>query len=92
MSLIDKAFEAFNAHDIEKFMDFYDESALHYQPTQIEPIKGRKAICEDYIKSSFTPFPDAHIKKVNAFGQGNWLCMEMIFEGDSYWNSSTIRK
>lgn len=62
-------------------MEFYAESALHYQPTQIEPLRGRKEIREDYEKLTNIPFPDAHLEKVRSFGQGDWICMELIFRG-----------
>jgi len=79
--LIDSALETFNNHNIEKFMEFYDESAIHTQPTQEKPLKGRDAIRKDYEKSTFIPFPDVKFKKTNIFGHGNWWCVEGIFEG-----------
>ncbi len=53
LRLVDKALEAFNKHDLDQFMDFYDESALYYQTTQIEPKRGREAIREDFEKINF---------------------------------------
>lgn len=81
LSLIDEALEAFNAHDVDRFVKFYAVSAVHYQPTQSEPLKGRDAIREDYVKSTFTAFPDVQFEKVRAFSQGNWVCVEGNFKG-----------
>ena len=62
-------------------MDFYAEDAQHYQPTQIEPLRGRKAIREDYEKLTIIPFPDAHLEKIRSFGQGDLICVELLFKG-----------
>ena len=62
-------------------MDFYAEDAQHYQPTQIEPLRGRKAIHEDYEKLTIIPFPDAHLEKIRSFGQGDLICVELLFKG-----------
>lgn len=62
-------------------MEFYAESALHFQPNRPEPLRGYDAIREDYLKSTFIPFPDVKIEKVRAFGKGNWICIEMIMTG-----------
>jgi len=38
--LVDEAPEAFNAHDLESFVGFHVESAVHYQPTERARIKS----------------------------------------------------
>ncbi|HDZ19108.1 hypothetical protein LCGC14_2887810 [marine sediment metagenome] len=81
LSLVDQVLEAFNKHDLEQFMDFYDESALYYRPTQIEPLKGREAIREGFEQMMFTSFPDMKIEKIRAFGQDDWLCIQAILLG-----------
>lgn len=81
LRLVDDAMGAFNAHDLDGFVGFYSESAVHYQPSRSEPLKGRSAIREDYLKTTFTGFPDIQFEKVRAFGQGDWVCVEGIFKG-----------
>jgi predicted ester cyclase len=78
---VDRALEAFNAHDVEGFMDFYAESAVHNQPSRAVPIRGREAIREDYVNSTFRAFPDIRFEKKRSFGQGEWVCIEGIFKG-----------
>ncbi|MFW9897600.1 MAG: ester cyclase [Candidatus Thorarchaeota archaeon] len=80
LRLVDQLIEAFNKHDLDQFMDFYDESALYYAPTQAEPLKGRDAIRVGF-ESFFSAFPDVKIEKIRAFGQDDWSCTEVILTG-----------
>jgi predicted ester cyclase len=79
--LIEEALQAFNSHEIDAFVEYYAEDAVHYQLTSPEPIVGRKAIKEDYIKSSFDPFPDVKFELRNLFYQDDWICLEGLFIG-----------
>jgi len=81
MNLVNEALDAFNSHDVDKFINFYAKDALHYQPTQPEPLKGRTAIKEDYMNLTFNAFPDVVFEKVNIFYQNEWVCVESIFKG-----------
>jgi predicted ester cyclase len=38
-------------------------------------------IREDYLVSTWTPFPDFHFDVDRAFGEANWICVEGIFTG-----------
>jgi steroid delta-isomerase-like uncharacterized protein len=81
IKLVNDALNAFNSHDIDGFINFYYKDALHYQPTQSEPLKGRAAIKEDYMKATFNAFPDVIFEKLNVFYQNKWVCIEGIFKG-----------
>jgi steroid delta-isomerase-like uncharacterized protein len=81
LKLVDDALKAFNSHDIDRFMSFYAENALHYQPTQAEPLRGLSAIKEDYMNLTFKAFPDVAFETSNVFSQGEWVCIEGIFKG-----------
>ena len=79
--LIEKAIDAFNAHDLKRWLDFYAEHALHFQPNRAEPLRGKAEIGEDYLLSTWTAFPDFHIEVVRAFGEAKWICVMGIFTG-----------
>ena len=44
---IEDAVQAFNAHDLDAWMEFYAADAVHTQPNLAEPLAGKAAIRED---------------------------------------------
>jgi len=74
--LVDEAIKAFNAHDLDGWVRCYAEEAKHHQPGRAGPLSGREEIREDYLKTTWIPFPDFHFEVVRAFGQENWICVE----------------
>ncbi|MHA2038159.1 MAG: ester cyclase [Candidatus Hodarchaeales archaeon] len=81
LGLVDESFEAFNKHDLDKFVDFYDKAALYYSPSRSEPLKGREVIREEFDRVMFTSFPDMKMETIRVFGQDDWLCTEVILKG-----------
>ena len=73
-------FEAFNAHDWDRFFEAYAESIVVHSPDLPEPLKGLAAFREQ-IQTFDTAFPDSHFEEVRTFGQGDWVCAETIFTG-----------
>jgi predicted ester cyclase len=88
--LIDQAIEAFNARDLNGWMNFYAEDALHFQPNRTEPLREQAEIREDYLASTWIPFPDFHFQADRAFGEGSWVCVEGIFTGTHWGNLSGL--
>lgn len=80
-SLLDDAIGAFNAHDLDGWMEFYAEDAVHVQPNLAEPLSGRAEIQEDYLKSTWIPFPDFRFELERAFGEDDWMCVTGILTG-----------
>lgn len=78
---IEKALEEFNVHNLEAFIEFYSESATHFQPNRAEPLEGKKEIFDDYFKSTLVAFPDIQFVKSVIFGQNNWACIEGVLKG-----------
>lgn len=74
-NVLDGAIEAFNAHDLDRWMEFYAEDAIHIQPNLKDPLSGKEAIREDYLNSTWTPFPDFRFELEHAFGENNWMCV-----------------
>ncbi len=79
--LIEQAIEAFNARNLNRWVNLYAEDARHFQPNRTEPLRGRAEIREDYLTSTWIPFPDFHFEVERAFGEGNWVCIMGIFTG-----------
>jgi predicted ester cyclase len=47
----------------------------------MEPLCGQTEIREDYLATTWTPFPDFHFEVDRAFGEVNWICIVGIFTG-----------
>ena len=80
LRVIDRALEAFNARDWNGFLRLHVESVIDYDPGVPEPIKGRAALGE-FVKGFVTAFPDLHFRKERSFGQGDWVCAEVLVSG-----------
>lgn len=81
LNLLHDAIQAFNAHDLDGWMEFYAEDASHIQPNLSEPLTGRAEIREDYLKSTWIPFPDFRFELERAFGDGDWMCVMGVLTG-----------
>ena len=79
--LIDNALEAFNSHDIDRYMDLFAENATYCQSTFSDPKKGREAIKQGFINKSFKPFPDIKIDTNDIFFRGDMLCVTGNLKG-----------
>lgn len=79
--LIEAAVEAFNCRDLDRWMDFYAEDAVHFQPNRARPLCGKGEIREDYRLSTWIPFPDFHFELQRLFGQAPWVCVQGVFSG-----------
>lgn len=77
---VDALIEAFNAHDIERWIGFHAESIVHHGPGLPEPLEGREALHE-FAHSLVDAFPDIHWEKERAFGQGDWVTLEIAVHG-----------
>ncbi len=80
LKLIDAGVEAYNAHDWDRFFEFYAESVVNYAPNLPEPGKGLAALRE-WFEATETGFPDHRMEKVRAFGQGDYVCLESVWKG-----------
>jgi predicted ester cyclase len=78
---IEQATKAFNAHDLDRWMDFYAADAVHIQLNQAEPLRGQAEIREDYRVSTWIPFPDFHFALERVFSENGWVCVQGIFSG-----------
>ncbi len=77
--VVNATLDAFNAHDMMEFVQHMADTVVDYMPGRPEPLHGPDAIHDDNT-SFLSIFPDAHFTKTNMFGQGNWVCIQGIFE------------
>ena len=79
LRLIDSMMTSYNARDWDRFLEIHAASALMNEPGVV-PYTGRNAILKSY-QAMLSVFPDAQMKKVRAFGHGDWVCVEMSASG-----------
>ncbi|MFQ5552584.1 MAG: ester cyclase [Thermoplasmata archaeon] len=80
LQTIKDGYEAFNAHDWDRFLERYAESVVYSAPDLPEPLKGVEAFRE-LIQTYNTAFPDQRFEEVRTFGQGDWAVSEAVFTG-----------
>ena len=63
--------DAYNAHDLERFVAWYAESVLVYQAGKAEPLlQGRAALAAHYASKRFN-LPNLHAELLNRMVIGN---------------------
>lgn len=65
---VEALIEAFNAHDIERSLQYRSESVIHRGPGLREPLEGHEAL-HAFLHSFVDAFPDVRVEKIRAFGQ-----------------------
>ncbi len=70
--------EAFNAHDEQRIRDGYAENAVYEAPGV--RVEGRDAATE-YAMSFVRGFPDVRLTITNQVEAGDWVALEVSFEG-----------
>lgn len=72
--------EAYNAGNLEGFVNLHAESVIEWSPDSPEPRKGRAALLQE-LQGYATAFPDSRIQKDRTFGHGDWVCGQFTFTG-----------
>jgi hypothetical protein len=68
---VQRQLEAYNAHDLERFVAEYSDAVQVFVPPAIEPLlSGKKAFAEHYRRNRFT-LPDLHAEGVQRSVSGN---------------------
>jgi len=80
LKLIKARYDAVNAHDLEKFQSFYDNSIVWEDPGLSGAIKGPAAVSKR-LKTLTRSFPDLQWKLGRIFSQGEDVCAEFTFTG-----------
>jgi predicted ester cyclase len=74
------ALEAFEAHDMDRFVSFMSDSVVDYVPGRSEPLRGREAVREDSV-GFLAMYPDVQYEITQIFGNGDMVCAQGIVKG-----------
>lgn len=68
---VQRQLEAYNAHDLERFLAEYTDDIRVFRPPATEPVlSGKEAFGEHYARNRFT-LPNLHARLVNRIVSGN---------------------
>jgi hypothetical protein len=68
---VQRQLEAYNAHDLERFLAEYADDVRVFRPPATEPVlSGKAAFGEHYAKNRFN-LPNLHARLVNRIVSGN---------------------
>jgi len=68
---VQRQLEAYNAHDLGRFLAEYTDDVRVFRPPASEPVlSGKEAFGEHYARNRFT-LPNLHAKLVNRIVSGN---------------------
>ncbi|HWM52618.1 MAG TPA: ester cyclase [Thermoplasmata archaeon] len=73
--LLDAGNKALNDHDVERFLSLHLPSIIQRDPQNVEPAKGREAVRAG-LEPMIQAFPDFHVVRERAFGEGDWVVEE----------------
>lgn len=77
---VDRGARALNARDWETYARLFADSLVTRAPGLPGPVKGRDARVK-YVQQIVEAFPDGRAETVRSFGQGDWLCVELVWTG-----------
>lgn len=72
--------EGYNRGDISRFLSAFAPEAVVYDPSLPEPIRGRAAI-QDWFVKGHSIFPDIKLERVRAFADGEFASVEYVETG-----------
>src|SRR2546427_2541504 len=73
--LLEAGNKALNDHDVERFLSLHLPSVIQRDPQNVEPAKGREAVRAG-LEPMIQAFPDFHVVRERAFGEGDWVVEE----------------
>jgi len=71
---------AWNKHDTEKFLALCDENIVWSDPSNTEPLRGKKR-AREFFESWSRAFPDSKLTQTSLITNENELAMEVEFSG-----------
>ena len=79
-NIVRKMSESFNSHDATAVANLYTEEAVYMLAGEPEPLRGRKAIEENYA-AFFTGFPDMEVEFTLIMASGDKVMVEAVVWG-----------
>ena len=80
IEVITEAVKALNVRDWEAYGAAFSESLITHATGLAEPVRGRTARVQ-WVQSIVQAFPNGVIEIARTFGNGDLLCVELIFQG-----------
>jgi predicted ester cyclase len=80
LRMVDAAFEAINDQDWDHLWALHMDNIVMFVPDLPDPVKGREAV-QGRLQAYAEALPDLSWKRVRGFGQGEWVCVELIISG-----------
>jgi steroid delta-isomerase-like uncharacterized protein len=72
LRLVEAAYEALNAHDLDRYGNFVDDSYVIETVASPIPIRGREAV-KQFAAMYFKAFPDFHQEMEQMIASGDWV-------------------
>jgi predicted ester cyclase len=80
LRMIDAAFEAINDQDWDHLYGLHVDNIVMASPDLPVPVEGRGAVL-DRLRAWGEVLPDLSWKRLRGFGQGDWVCVELLITG-----------
>src|SRR5207244_5285010 len=80
LRMVDAAFEAINDQDWDHLWGLHVDNIVMSAPDLPDPVKGREAV-QERLQAWGDALPDLSWKRVHGFGQGDWVCVELVISG-----------
>ena len=78
--MVEAAFEAINERDWDHLWGLHVDNITMSVPDLPDPLRGREAV-QGRLQAWAEALPDLSWKQVRGFGQGDWVCMELLITG-----------
>ncbi len=80
LRMVDAAFEAINAQDWDHLWGLHVDNIVMSAPDLPDSVKGRESV-QERLQAWGEALPDLSWKRVRGFGQGDWVCVELVISG-----------
>jgi len=80
LRMVDAAFEAINNQDWDHLYGLHVDNIVMSVPDLPVPLEGRVAV-QERLRSWGEALPDLSWTRVRGFGQGDWVCVELLITG-----------
>ena len=80
LRMVEAAFEAINEQDWDHLWGLHVDNIVMSVPDLPDPVKGREAV-QGRLQAWAEALPDLSWKRVRGFGQGDWVCVELLITG-----------
>jgi len=80
LRMVEAAFEAINDQDWDHLWGLHVDNIVMSAPDLPDPVKGREAV-QERLQAWGEALPDLSWKRVHGFGQGDWVCIELVISG-----------